>query len=178
MPELDRGFIQIYTGNGKGKTTAVLGLTLRAAGAGLSVYFAQFIKGRDCGEIAGLAALGGKVRLERFGSGRWIDRSNPAAYAEELLLGQQGIAAVRDAVNSLQYDIVVMDEILGAVKTGVVPLSEVVDLLRHKPERVELVLTGRNVPTELVELADLVSEITPVKHYYTRGIAARKGIEF
>ena len=178
MAGLKKGYIQIYTGNGKGKTTAALGLALRAAGAGLKVYIGQFLKGRDCAEIKGLSLLGEAVCLERFGSGRWVDREKTEEYAIELELGRKGIAAVRGAVSAQRYDVVILDEILGAVNAGVVELAEVLAIIRNKPAEIELVLTGRNAPTELIALADLVSEITPVKHYYTEGVPARKGIEF
>ncbi len=173
-----RGYIQVYTGGGKGKTTAALGLALRAVGAGLRVYFGQFLKARDCAEVVGLGLLGELVTLERFGSGRWVDRSDPQAYAEELELGIRGLNGIRAAIQSGDYQVVVLDEILGALHKGVVGLEDVVELLKNKPSGVELILTGRNVPEEIVALADLVSEINPVKHYYKSGVPARKGIEF
>lgn len=178
MAEWDRGCVQVYTGNGKGKTTAALGLTLRAAGAGLKVYFGQFIKGRDCAEIKGLALLGESVTLERFGSGRWVNKDKPEQYKEELELGQKGIKAVRAAVESDSYDLVVIDEALGALSAGVIELGELLEIIKTRPERLEVVLTGRNIPEKLRDIADLVSEIKPVKHYFQDGIPARKGIEF
>ncbi len=173
-----RGYIQVYTGNGKGKTTAALGLALRAVGAGMKVYFGQFLKARDCAEVAGLSLLGAQVTLERFGSGRWVDRSDAQAYSEELELGRNGLESVRKAIASGEYKVIVLDEILGALKQGVVRLEEVVALLQNKPPEVELVLTGRDVPQEIAVLADLISEISPVKHYYKSGVPARRGIEF
>ena len=178
MVGLKKGYIQIYTGNGKGKTTAAFGLALRAVGAGLRVYIGQFIKGRDCAEIKGLSLLGELICLERFGSGHWIDREKEQEYAVEIELGRKGIAAVREAVGSKRYDVVILDEILGALNAGVVDLQEVIGILKDKPVEMELVLTGRNAPEELIALADLVSEINPIKHYYAKGVPARKGIEF
>lgn len=178
MASWDKGCVQVYTGNGKGKTTAAIGLTLRAVGAGLKVYFGQFIKGRDCAEINGLSLLGDNVTLERFGSGRWIDKTNIEQYNEELELAKRGLNAVRKAVDSGEFDIVVIDEALGALKAGVIAIDEVMSILKNKPEKLEIVLTGRNIPQELLDIADLVSEINSIKHYYEAGLPARKGIEY
>ena len=173
-----RGCVQIYTGNGKGKTTAALGLTLRAVGAGMKVYFGQFIKGRDCAEIEGLRMLGDNVTLDRFGSGRWIDPSKVELYKEEIELARNGILSVKRAVESGQYQLVVLDEALGAIKRGVLELDDIISIINTKPPMLELIITGRDVPQKLVDVADLVSDISPVKHYYDAGIPARKGIEF
>ena len=178
MASWDKGCVQVYTGNGKGKTTAALGLTLRAVGAGLKVYFGQFIKGRDCAEINGLSMLGDSVTLERFGSGRWIDKNKLEQYKEELELAKKGIDSVREAVYSGKFDLVIMDEALGALKSGVINIDEIMYILKNKPAKLEIVLTGRNIPQELLDIADLVSEINPIKHYYETGLRARKGIEY
>ncbi len=178
MANWAKGYIQVYTGNGKGKTTAALGLTLRAVGAGMRVFFGQFLKGRDCAEIAGLKLLGEAVRLERFGSGKWVDKADAQAFAQELALGHKGIECVREAVLSDAYDLVVIDEALGALHAGVIELSAILDILTRKPSRLEVVLTGRNIPAQLEDMADLVSDIALRKHYYQQGVPARKGIEF
>ena len=178
MGKLHKGYVQVYTGDGKGKTTAALGLTLRAVGVGLKVYFGQFLKGRSCGEIFGLEYLSDRVTLERFGSGRWVNKEKEKEYQEEVTRAQKGVLAVKCAVTSGEFDLVVMDEALGALKQGVISLEDIFSIIALKPEGVELVITGRNAPEKLIERADLVSEIKQVKHYYAAGVKARKGIEF
>lgn len=170
---MDKGYIQVYTGGGKGKTTAALGLTLRAAGAGLSVLFLQFMKTAGYSEHISLPRLG-NVRMEQYGTGKFI-RGNPDADDKEA--AQAGWQAARQAVFSGQYDIVVLDEINIAVHWGLVPLSELLELMRTKPAKLELVLTGRHANPQVMELADLVTEMKELKHYYQQGVPAREGIE-
>jgi cob(I)alamin adenosyltransferase len=175
-----RGLTLVFTGNGKGKTTAAVGLTIRAVGNRFTVFFLQFIKGQwKTGEREVLRTLPG-VDLEVTGRGFTIERlRNPHIdMADHAAAAAHGWEVARQVVQEGHYDMVVLDEILGAVKAGLVPLPELLDLVRSKPPTLHLVLTGRNAPPELVELADLVSEIQPVKHPLAQGIKAQRGIEF
>jgi cob(I)alamin adenosyltransferase len=170
----------VFTGNGKGKTTAAVGLTVRAVGNRYRVFFLQFIKGQwKTGEREVLRSLPG-VDLEVTGRGFTIERlRNPRIDpADHAAAAAHGWAVARRVVAEGEYDLVVLDEILGAVKAGLVPLPELLDLVRSKPPTLHLALTGRNAPPELIELADLVSEIQPVKHPLSQGIKAQRGIEF
>jgi cob(I)alamin adenosyltransferase len=174
------GLTLVFTGNGKGKTTAAVGLTVRAAGNRMRVFFLQFIKGQwKSGEREILRGLPG-VDLEVTGRGFTIERlRNPRIPLEDhAAAAAHGWQVARAIVGEGEYDMVVLDEILGAVKAGLVPLDELLTLVRSKPPAVHLVLTGRNAPAELIDLADLVSEIQPIKHPLQKGIKAQRGIEF
>ena len=174
------GLTLVYTGNGKGKTTAAVGLTVRAAGNRMRVFFLQFIKGQwKSGEREVLRGLPG-VDLEVTGRGFTIERlRNPRIPLEDhAAAAAHGWQVARTIVGEGEYDVVVLDEILGAVKAGLVPLDELLALVRSKPSELHLVLTGRNAPAELIDLADLVSEIQPIKHPLQNGIKAQWGIEF
>ncbi|UCZ56563.1 cob(I)yrinic acid a,c-diamide adenosyltransferase [Desulfurispirillum indicum] len=170
----DRGYVQIYTGNGKGKTTAALGLALRCVGAGYRVYLGQFIKTADTSEAKAIAMLQGGIVHETFGSGRFI---MGAPDEDELARARNGLQRAREALHSGQYRLVILDEIIGAMGAGVLAVEEVVQLIRNRPDSVELVLTGRNVPAPILELADLVTEMVPLRHYFDAGVPARTGIE-
>jgi cob(I)alamin adenosyltransferase len=175
-----RGLTIVYTGDGKGKTTAAVGLTVRAAGNKMRIFFIQFIKGQwKSGEREMLRALP-NVELAVTGRGFTIERlRDPRIPMEEHHeAAAAGWAFARRLVHEGSYDMVVLDEILGAVKAELVPLEELLELVRTKPSQVHLVLTGRAAPAELVELADLVSEVRPIKHPFQRGIKAQRGIEF
>ena len=174
------GLTLVFTGNGKGKTTAAVGLTVRAAGNRMRVFFLQFIKGQwKSGEREVLRSLP-NVDLEVTGRGFTIERlRNPKIpLADHAAAAAHGWQVAQQIVREGEYDVVVLDEVLGAVKAGLVPLDELVELARSKPSEVHLVLTGRNAPPELVEVADLVSEIQPIKHPLQQGIKAQRGIEF
>ena len=166
--------IHIYTGKGKGKTTAALGLALRASGAGFKVYICQFLKGSDYCELKSLKKIK-SVKVEQFGTKCFVGKT-PAA--KDKRLAQQGLAAAEKAIRSKTYNMVVLDEINVALKFKLLELDQVLRLLKKTPGKVELVLTGRSAPAELFKLADLVSEVKEVKHYFKKGIKARKGIEF
>nr|WP_275938153.1 cob(I)yrinic acid a,c-diamide adenosyltransferase [Oryzomonas sagensis] len=172
---LERGCIQVYTGNGKGKTTAALGLALRAVGRGLKVCVFQFIKGGGpYGEhlIAGnLAPLFTIIQTGRPGWVNTKDITKDRQVAQEALERAKGILA------SGEYDLVVLDEINGAVGFGLVDVEQVLELIGLKPEKTELVLTGRNAHEKVIETADLVTEMREIKHYYKAGVPARTGIE-
>jgi cob(I)alamin adenosyltransferase len=175
-----QGLTLIFTGNGKGKTTAAVGLTVRASGNRMKVFFLQFIKGQwKSGEREILRGLPG-VDLEVTGRGFTIERlRNPKIPLEDhAAAAAHGWQVAQQIVREGEYDLVVLDEVLGAIKAGLVPLDKVVALVRTKPPTLHLVLTGRGASPELVDVADLVSEIQPVKHPLQRGIKAQRGIEF
>ncbi len=173
MP-FNRGYIQIYTGDGKGKTTAALGLALRAAGAGLKVYIAQFIKSGDYSEIKALKVLAEHITVEQFGLGRFI-RGKPSA--EDVEAARKGLLAIRAALNSGAYAVVIMEEGNVAAACGLFPVDEILAVMADKPAAVELVITGRGADPRVIAKADLVTEMRAVKHYYQDGVAARVGIE-
>jgi cob(I)alamin adenosyltransferase len=166
--------IQVYTGNGKGKTTAALGLALRAAGAGLSVYIGQFIKGRCYSELKALKKFK-NITLEQFGRGCFI-KIKPSA--KDIQLAKKGLERIRQVISRRKYDLVVLDEINIALHLKLLKLSDVASLIQRAPPNTELVLTGRYAHPKIIKLADLVSEIKERKHYFRRGVKARKGIEF
>jgi cob(I)alamin adenosyltransferase len=168
------GYVQIYTGDGKGKTTAALGLMLRAAGAGLRVCLMQFLKGRATAELQALRSRFPEVRVERFGRVGFV-RGCPTA--ADRAAAQRGFKRLSRAVRGEGYDLVVADEITLAVSLGLLPLDGLLRLIREKPRSVELVLTGRTADRRLLRAADLVTEMRAVKHYFTRGVSARAGIE-
>ena len=175
-----RGLTIVYTGNGKGKTTAAIGLVVRAAGNRMRVFFLQFIKGQwKSGEREILRGLPG-VDLEVTGRGFTIDRLRDPRIPmdEHAAAAAAGWQRAKQVVRSDMYDMVVLDEILGAVRAELVPLGELLELVRTKPEHLHLVLTGRNAPPALIDASDLVSEVLPIKHPFERGIEAQRGVEF
>ncbi len=169
-----QGYVQVYTGDGKGKTTAALGLTVRSVGAGLRVYFGQFMKKYDYSEIVGLKHLGDQVRIEQYGSGCYVIG---APRPEDVAAAQAGLRALQAALVSGQYDLVIADEANVAVACGLLAEQDLLQLIRERPPQVELVLTGRGATEAVQAAADLVSEMVPLKHYFQKGITARKGIE-
>lgn len=169
-----QGYVQIYTGNGKGKTTAALGLALRAAGAGLKVYIGQFIKGRHYSELESLKKLSPNISLKQYGKG-FIYNNSPGP--EDRMAAQKGLKEALRIINSGEYDVVILDEINNALKYELISIQDVLQMVKDKPPPVELVLTGRNAPAELVEQADLVTEMKDIKHYAFTGVMAREGIE-
>ncbi len=172
---LERGCVQIYTGNGKGKTTAALGLSLRALGRGLRVCFFQFIKGGGpYGEQLIAEKLAPDFTIIQTGRPGWV---NTRDISEDRRLAQEALQQARAALSSGAYDLFVCDEINGAVGFGLIDVEQVLELIRMKPEQVELVLTGRNADERVVQAADLVTEMREVKHYYQSGVPARTGIE-
>lgn len=175
-----KGYIQVYTGNGKGKTTAAMGLALRAAGHGYRTFVGQFCKGRKTGEIAAAARLrtSGKpaIVIKQFGDIRFL-RSDQHPDPEEIRRARRGLKACRAAMLSSEYRIVVLDEISLALHFMLLSRAEVEAVLDERPPDVELVLTGRKAPLWLQRQADLVTEMRERKHYYAAGVAARKGIE-
>ncbi len=170
----DNGYIQIYTGDGKGKTTAALGLALRAAGAGLTVYIAQFIKSGDYSEIRALARFSDLITVEQYGRGRFI-KGKPDP--EDVDAARDGLAAVRAAMTGGDYAVVIMEEGNVAAMCGLFPVEAILDIMANKPASVELVITGRGADPRVIAAADLVTDMRAVKHYYQAGVPARTGIE-
>lgn len=171
-----KGLVQIFTGNGKGKTTAALGTILRAAGHGLKVSVIFFIKGDySSGEYAALSRLPG-VTISSFGLRQFIDPAdvNP----EEKKQAKDALSAAREAIVSGRYDLVVLDEINVALDFNLIAPDDVIKLIKDKPPHVELILTGRHAAKKLIAIADLVTEMVKIKHPFDRGIKARKGIEY
>jgi cob(I)alamin adenosyltransferase len=176
MPKLERGLVQVYTGNGKGKTSAAFGLALRAVGRGLKVFIIQFIKGGfDYGELYVVDKLP-NLKLKAFGRGKFV--TEKPAGKEDVALANEALALAEEAVRGGRYDVVILDEVNVALSLNLISLEEVLKLIKEKPKHVELVLTGRDAPEETVELADLVTEMKEVKHPYTKRFPARKGIEY
>lgn len=169
-----KGYFHIYTGNGKGKTTAALGLAVRAAGAGLKVYFAQFIKGGKYSELKALQRFDDLVTVEQFGLGRFIKGKPRQADIEA---ARQGLARMKKVVASGEYGVVILDEANVALSCGLFSLAELEELIAARAEQTELVITGRGAVAELIDKADLVTEMHEVKHYYNSGVDARVGIE-
>ena len=169
-----QGFVQVYTGDGKGKTTAALGLALRAAGAGLRVYFGQFIKNADYSEIKALARFADCITVRQFGRGCFL-LTEPAP--EDRAAARRALEGLSEALTSGDYDLVIADEANVAVALGLIEPDDLVALIDQRPEQVELVLTGRGAPDAVLARADLVTEMRCVRHYYDRGVLARQGIE-
>jgi len=168
------GLIQIYTGTGKGKTTAALGLAMRAAGHNFKIAIIHFMKIWNYGEVKSLKKLG--IDLFRYGTTELIDPKNPSPIDFEE--ANKAIEKAEELIERGNYDILILDEVNVAVDFKLIPLKRVVDLLDKKPDNIELVLTGRNCPEELIKRADLVSIIDEIKHPYHKGLKVRKGIEF
>ena len=171
---ISKGYVQVYTGDGKGKTTAALGLALRASGHGLRTYIGQFMKGQRYGELDALRDYPA-ITIEQYGDVYCIRREEvtPAHVAQ----AHRGLERAREALLSGEYDIVVLDEVNVTIWFGLLTVDEVLAFLDEKPEHVEVILTGRRAPQEIIERADLVTEMREVKHYYQQGVLARKGIE-
>ncbi|MCU0235840.1 MAG: cob(I)yrinic acid a,c-diamide adenosyltransferase [Acidobacteria bacterium] len=171
------GCIQVYTGNGKGKTTAALGLALRAAGRGMKTYMAQFMKKGEYGELLAVARhLAGLVTIEQFGLPEFHHRDRGVSPAE-VQAAEAGLAAAAAAIACGDYQIVVLDEINTLLHFQIVPVEPVLRLMDDRPAGVELVLTGRYAPQAVLDRADLVTEMREVRHYYQKGLQARTGIE-
>ena len=169
-----KGYIQVYTGNGKGKTTAALGLAIRAAGAGLKVFIAQFIKMGEYSEIKALKRFNDLITLEQFGTGRFI-KGKPSA--TEIEAARKGLNKIKTVFVSNHHNVVIMEEANVAVKLGILSVEDILEIMTEKPKDVELVITGRGADSRIIEKADLVTEMKEVKHYFQKGVKARIGIE-
>ena len=174
MGNIKRGYVQVYTGDGKGKTTAAIGLAIRAAGAGLNVYIAQFIKMGEYSEIRALKRFSDRITIEQYGLGRFVKRKPTK---KDIMVARKGFERVKDVLSSGRFDVVILEEANIAAKYGIIRVQELVQLIITKPEDVELVITGRYASPRVIEIADLVTEMRVVKHYYKKGVKARLGIE-
>jgi len=174
--QLERCCVQVYIGNCKGKTTAALGLALRAVGRGLQVVMIQFMKGGGpYGEHLAAERLAPDLTIIPTGRAGWVNKDNPAQ--EDIDLANAALALAKEKLASGRYDMVILDEVNGAVSFGLIKIEDLLELVRLRPAAVELVLTGRNAHPALIDIADLVTEMVEVKHYYKAGVPARAGIE-
>ena len=171
----EKGLVMVYTGNGKGKTTAALGLALRAIGNGARVMMMQFMKGKTYGELKAAEHLPG-FEIIMTGRSVFVDKKNPAEI--DVKIAQEAFQKVRDSIDSGQYDLVILDEINVALDYTLISVSQVLNLINNRPAHVNLVLTGRNAPTAIMEASDMISEVKEIKHHYQKGIKARQGIEY
>jgi cob(I)alamin adenosyltransferase len=174
--KLEKGLIQVYTGNGKGKTTAALGLALRAVGREMRVCMIQFMKGGGpYGEQLAAEKLAPFLTILQTGRDDWCRKSVPSP--DDIRLAREALTLAKEKLTGNRYELVILDEINNAVHYGLVPVDDVLQLIALKPETVELVLTGRNADARIIDAADLVTEMREIKHYYKKGIPARLGIE-
>ncbi len=173
MAKMSPGLVQVYTGNGKGKTTAALGLAIRAAGRGFSVFIGQFMKGVLYGELAIEEFTNGRVRIHQFGTDSLIHTADENDRRKALA----GLETCRKAIQSADFDICVLDEVNIAIHMGLLDVKSVVEIVKDRPKGVELVLTGRYAPQEILDMADLITEMKEIRHPYQKGIPAREGIE-
>lgn len=170
------GLIMVITGNGKGKTTSAFGQALRAVGQGYKVLILQFMKGRDYGEFVAAQKYLPRLTILRTGLDSFVMRDNPAPV--DIELARQGFEMAKIAVTSGKYNMIILDEINVAVDFKLIPLKDIVDLMKNKPPALDLILTGRYANKEIIKLADTVSEIKEIKHHYAAGIKDRAGIEY
>ncbi|MFO7886591.1 MAG: cob(I)yrinic acid a,c-diamide adenosyltransferase [Desulfobacteraceae bacterium] len=169
-----KGYVQVYTGNGKGKTTAALGLAVRAAGAGLKVYIVQFLKLGDYSEIKALERFKDLITIEQYGLGHFVQgKPTPG----EIEAGKNGYNKLVSVLEKGKHDLVIVEEGNVAVTCSLLSEKELIHLIDIKPEHVELVITGRGAPADVIKKADLVTEMTEIKHYFAKGVTARVGIE-
>ncbi len=170
-----KGLIQVYTGNGKGKTTAALGQALRAAGRDKKVLIVQFMKKWDYGELHSLKQIS-QITIKTFGTKNFVykGKAKEIDYQEAKKAFEEGVSGARSG----KYDMVIFDELNVAVDFGLIKIEEVINFLKEKPEEVEVIITGRNASSELIDLADLVTEMREIKHPFQKGIKARIGIEY
>lgn len=172
---MEKGYVHVYTGPGKGKTTAALGLGLRASGAGLKVHMVQFMKGRRYSEIDTIENIA-NFTISQHGRDEYVSKENPDQI--DIDLAQKGFKYAKEIINNGKYDMIILDEINVAVDYNLIALKEVIKLLEGKPEKLELILTGRDAHPDIIKIADLVTEMLEIKHPYQQGITARKGIDF
>lgn len=179
---MEKGYIQVYTGNGKGKTTAALGVALRSLGNGFRIAIAQFVKSPDFKYnemkalefISGTDECEGEILVEQFGTGCCIHGTPTQADFDG---ARRGLEKAKEWINGEEWDLVILDEINIALWLNLISVEEVLDILRNKPDNVEVILTGRHAVQEIIDIADLVTEMKEIKHYYRKGILARPGIE-
>jgi cob(I)alamin adenosyltransferase len=174
LNKMKQGFIQVYTGNGKGKTTAALGLALRAAGAGQRVYIGQFLKGRNYSELVALRRFKDLIVVEQFGKKAFIMKKPDK---NDVLTAKKAFNTILNVIKAGKFDLIIIDEINCAIKLKLIKLKDVLKGITEKPKNVEIILTGRDAPKEIIKIADLVTEMKEIKHYFNKGIVARIGIE-
>lgn len=174
--KLEKGFIQIYTGNGKGKSTAALGQAVRAAGYGLKTFIIQFMKEYPYSELNSLKKLSEWITIEQVCNDDFVFKKvNPPQ--EEIDKANLALERAKEKMNSSDYDLIILDEVNVSIYFGLLKVEDVLNFMEYKPENVELILTGRYAPEQLIDKADLVTEMKEIKHYYRNGILSRKGIE-
>ncbi|MEN6467235.1 MAG: cob(I)yrinic acid a,c-diamide adenosyltransferase [Syntrophaceae bacterium] len=176
LARFNKGIVIVITGNGKGKTTAAMGQALRALGHGFKVLVIQFMKGKKYGEVLCAEKLLPNLKIIPCGLDSFVMKDNPAPV--DIELARQGLKLAKEAIASGEYQMVILDEINVALDFKLIPLEEVLELIRNKPDSIDLVLTGRYAPQEVIDLADTVSEVKEIKHHYAKGIKERAGIEF
>jgi cob(I)alamin adenosyltransferase len=176
LNNLEKGYIQIYTGNGKGKTTAAIGQAVRAAGFGLKTYIVQFMKEFPYSELNSLKFLKDWITIEQFGGDDFVYKKQLPG-PEETAKAKKGLSEALEKMLSGEFDIIILDEIIVAIYFKLFTTRDVLEFIKQKPVNVELILTGRYCPEKLIEVADLVTEMKEVKHYYKRGIISRAGID-
>ena len=169
-----KGYIQVYTGNGKGKTTAAMGLSIRAAGAGLRVFIVQFLKKGDYSELKALGRFSDLITIEQYGLGKFI-KGKPSP--EDIKAGKKGLERVKSIIEAGKHDIVIIEEGNVAIMCGLFSAQDLLDGIEKKPENMEIVITWRGATSAIIEKADLVTEMKEIKHYYQKGVKARIGIE-
>lgn len=176
MTKLEKGFIQIYTGNGKGKSTAAIGQAVRAAGYGFKTYIAQFMKEYPYSELKSLEFLKEFITIEQFAGDDFVYRKE-LPNKIEMDKARRGLEIAKAKMLSGKFDIIILDEVCVSIHFGLFNDEEILTFMKMKPDSVELILTGRYCPDKLMEAADLVTEMKALKHYYLDGVLARKGIE-
>jgi cob(I)alamin adenosyltransferase len=176
MEKLEKGFVQIYTGNGKGKTTAAIGLAVRAAGKGLKTFMIQFMKEYPYSELTSLKKLSDFIEIEQCCKDDFVLQKELPSI-EEIEKAKNGLLNAKFKMKSGNYDLIILDEALVSIYFKLFSVEEIVDFIKCKPDKVELILTGRYCPEEIINCADLVTEMKEVKHYYQKNILSRKGID-
>ncbi|MBF0395886.1 MAG: cob(I)yrinic acid a,c-diamide adenosyltransferase [Desulfobacterales bacterium] len=168
------GYVQVYTGNGKGKTTAAIGLAIRAIGAGLKVFIGQFIKSGDYSELKALERISDLILVKQFGLGRFIKGS---PNSEDIEAAKKGLNEIKNIISSNEYNLIILDEANVAVSLGLFTDQDILEIISMKPGNIEIIITGRGASQTIIEAADLVTEMKEIKHYYQKGVEARIGIE-
>ena len=170
-----KGLVHVYTGNGKGKTTAAFGLALRSVGAGMKVFIGQFVKGKQYNENLAVARYLKNITVKQYGLGCFIVNTPTE---DDIRAAGKGLGEMRKIIQEGKHDLVIMDEVNIALFYKLIDVNQLIETIKAKPDHVELVLTGRYAPQEIIDIADLVTEMKEVKHYYQQGIEARDGIEY